>query len=103
VVPGGDAAMATSWHHSVHGDDLTLFENAYLVGHAVYLDHALPRGFLHAIEIAIHPHVAVARNPSLEPQHGLKRSGRKQPQFGLLLGKMLSDHSLGGRVGAYVW
>ena len=95
--------MATSCHHSVHGDDLTLFENAYLVGHAVYLDHALPRGFLHAVEITIHGHLAVARNASLEPQHGLERSGRKQPQFGLLLDKMLSHHSLGGGVGAYVW
>ena len=65
-----------------HGDDLTLLENACLVGKAVYLDYALPRGVRHALEIAIHGLLAVTRDASLEPQHGLKRSGWKQLRFG---------------------
>lgn len=90
---GDDAALATSVHHGMNGNDLALLEDTHLVGGAVHLDGPAPSGVGHAVEIAADGDHAVLSNPALQPQHGLERAGRQRLQAGTLLGKVLADHA----------
>ncbi len=89
-----DAALTAAIQHRMNGDDGAILKNADLVGSAVHFDHSPTRAVRHAVEIAVDGDHAVARNASLEPQHGLERARCQRLKRRTLLGEVFGDNPL---------
>ena len=98
-MPGGDAALATSFQDGMNGDDV-LLEDADLAA-VLCTSTTAARRVGHAIEIAVDRDHAVAGDAPLEPQHRLERAGR-QLEAWVLFGEMLGDDTPRGGMDAHI-
>ena len=86
-----DATLTAAIQDGMNGDDGTVLENANLVGGAVYFHCPPTCAVRHAVEIAVDRDHAIARDASLEPQHGLEHARCQRLERRALLGEMLGQ------------
>src|SRR4051812_35588799 len=86
----------------MNGDDITVLENADLVGRAVHFNRAPACAVRHAVEIAVDGHHAVTGDAPLEPQDGLEGARGQRLQCRALVSEMFGYNPLGRSVDAHI-
>jgi hypothetical protein len=86
----------------VRGDQHAVLEDPDLLGVALDLDDALPRGVGDAVEVAAHRDHALVADAPLDGEHGAVGDSGVRDQRGPLLGEVRVDDAAGGGVDAGV-
>ena len=97
-----DPALVAPLQDGVAGDEPAVLEDPDLLGVALDLDDALPRGVGDRVEVAAHQDHALVADAPLDGEHGAVGDGRVRDQRRPFLGKVLVDHAPGGGVDAGV-